>query len=398
MPNPKYDIVFEGRFVEGADPVRVRSLIGQILKVDRENARQLFSGRRIVIKRGVDLPEAQRFKNLMRKAGAACRLVPQNVTLTDSRATDPMGPPQPPPTAPVRESVGHETKRDIETEGRTKQDSRLTRRNPGRALRHWCSNLAQMGSDLVTRFQRKGKGRSRKLPVLFTALAACAAIGLAALKQTDGPMPADEATLERFTAGFNATLLEVETGRSRAVTHVHVAKAVIEDMGYDYDETLLCWRFNRALSRDARRRKIRDDYLIGPLKILFELDAGRLKSLLAPETYAALEETLDIGEHITLRSILMLRECARGAIRVPHEALVAGLQKFDVPVDPHFPEISVEEAFFGLSHHGLVQIHKRREWKTKRVELEILDRALIDDQERKLQRLERMHAQYTQNL
>ena len=208
-------------------------------------------------------------------------------------------------------------------------------------------------------------------------------------------MPADAATLEAFTAGFNRELLQVKTGRSRAVTHAYIARHVIEDMGYDYDQTLLDWYFNRALPQDDRRQTVHDEYLIGPLKILFELDAGQMKALMAPETYAALEEALGIGEHITLRAIRLLRECAQGATQVSHEAIMAGFHKFGIPVEPDYPEIAVGEAFYGLRYNGLVQIHKRREWKTKRVELEILDRAQIADQEQRLRRLENMYARYT---
>ncbi|MGD8243514.1 MAG: hypothetical protein PVF59_11835, partial [Desulfobacterales bacterium] len=139
---------------------------------------------------------------------------------------------------------------------------------------------------------------------------------------------------------------------------------------------------------------IRNVYLIGPLKDLFELDAARLKTLMAEETYGALENTLGIGEHITLESILMLKACARGARLVPHEALVAGLQQYDIVVDKDYPEISIEEAFYGLRQNGLIEIHKRREWKTKRITIEILDQDEIAAQEIRLRELARLSAQY----
>ena len=115
---------------------------------------------------------------------------------------------------------------------------------------------------------------------------------------------------------------------------------------------------------------------------------------MAAETYATLADTLGIGEHITLPSIEMLRACARGKTLVTHEALVAGLREFGVVVDGDFPEIAVEEAFYGLSLNGLIRITTQREWKTKQVEVEILDPARIADQEKKLRQLESMYAQY----
>ncbi len=388
MPNPKYDVIFEGRYVEGADPAKVRSLIGQIFKVGREDAGKLFSGRCIVIKRGLDLPEAHRFKNLMRKAGAGCRLVPQNAPLLDQPKNGPPGPARmaaPDPTLEVAEQVTPgETGSKMPAAMKycsTSEDSTA----PGRYTGPGASGL------------RRGIGRGRKMLSLLAALAVVALVGIVVLWPEKGPMPADTATLETFVACFNRRLLEVRAGRSRAVTHVRVAKAVVEEMGYDYDQTLLYWRFNQALSKGVHRRQIRDVYLIGPLKVLFELDTDQMKSILAPETCAALEDALGIDDHVTLQSIRMLRECARGATRIEHEALVAGLRKFDIAVDPNFPEMSVKEAFYGLHHHELIQIRKSWEWKVKRVELEILDRERIADQEKKLLRLESLMAQYTPN-
>ncbi|MDJ0855212.1 MAG: hypothetical protein QNI85_08235 [Desulfobacterales bacterium] len=385
MPNPKYDIVFEGRYVEGADPARVRALISEIFKVGREDSRRLFSGRRFVIKKGVELPEAHRFKNLLRKAGAACRVVPQDVILTD--------PPDPPPAA-TGQTGDRETKSN--SDGSETGSGRQVSPPPGDALRPRAKGGAT-GKAERAKVLKRGPGRMRVFQVLLVALAILVAVGFAVPWHGGGPMPTDATTLERFTSAYKTGLLDVDIGRSRAITQIGVAKEVVEDMGYDYDQTLLAWRFNPALSRDLRRRAIGDDYLIGPIRIQFELDPGVLRSVLDPATYAAMEEIEGVGDHITLRSIEMLRECARGEDRVPHEALTAGLGKFNVPVDPRFPELSIEEAFYGLRYNGLIRIHKQRAWNTKWVELEILDRAQIADQERRLRWLESMQARYATN-
>ena len=390
MSNPKYDIVFEGRYIEGADPVRVHALISEIFKVGPDDSRRLFSGRRFVIKKGVDLPEAHRFKNLMRKAGAACRLVPQDVILSD--------PLDRPPAAPAQPSVAAGATGDNETRrkkaGAGTGGGQAASVQPGDALRRRAGDAPADKAGPGKVFKR-GPGLSRALQVLLVALAVLVAASFAIPWHGGGPMPTDTATLERFMTAFKTRLLEVDAGRSRAVTQIGVAQAVVEDMGYDYDQTLLSWRFNQSLPRDERRRAISDNYLIGPVRTQFELAPRALRSVLAPATYDALEKAEGVGDFITLRSIRMLRECARGKDWVSHEALTAGLGKFNIPVDRQFPELSVEEAFYGLSYNGLIQIHKQRAWKTKRVELEILDRVQIADQEKRLNWLEGMHARYT---
>lgn len=394
MRNPKYDIVFEGRFVEGADPGRVKVLVGQIFKIGPNDAERFFSGRRVVIRKGVDLSEAQRFKKLMRKAGAACRLVPQDAPLSGHPDLTTVDRPLASKRAPqVVAARGAESDRPagIGARPEKKNSEDIHRLVPGgRTQREY--DLGETNA-----YKRlRSVGRSRGVQVLLGTLTVVVMVSIAALWHENGPMPADAATLKTFVTGFNNRLLKVKTGRARAVTYVKVARAVIEDMGYDYDKTLLNWRFNPTMSQEIRQRAFRDDYLMGPLKILFELDAEQMNAFMAPETYAALENTLKIGDHITLESIHMLRECARGQTLVPHEALVSGLAKFDIKVDANFPALSVEEAFYGLHYNGLIQIHTRLEWKTKRVELEILDRAQIAAQEKKLQQLENLYAQYAQ--
>ena len=397
MKNPKYDIVFEGQFVEGADPERVRTLLGKMLKISHQDVVRICSGRRIVIQKQLDLADAHRFKGLMRKAGAVCRLLPRKTAEGDSRdpgEAPPARQPQPMPH-PVTDKAPAAP--DIDADTPEGFGAWLKNLNIKGLRGHLRTGLALCGSRLKdVRLDERLTvwWRRRRRRVLAGALLAAVLIIVAVVWQDDAWMPVDTATREAFVAGFNTRLLDIREGRSRAITYVKVAKATIEDMGFDYDKTLLYWQFNPALSEDPHQRQIRDVYLIGPLKDLFELDATRLKTLMDEETYGALENTLGIGEHITLESILILKACAGGARRVPHEALVSGLQQYGVVVDKDFPEISVEEAFYGLHQNGLIEIHKRREWKTKRVTLEILDQDEIAAQEMRLRELARLSAQY----
>ncbi len=396
MKNPKYDIVFEGQFMEGADPERVRTLLGKILKISRQDVARVCSGRRIVIQKKLDLADAHRFKGLMRKAGAVCRLRPCKTAAADERgpsAAPPTRQPQPKPP-PATDEAPALPELDVDT---------------AKGFVAWLKNLK--GEDLRERLHAgmvvcgsRLKGvragglqvwwQRRRLAVIVGALLAAVLMIVTVVWQDSAWMPADAAVREAFVAGFNTRLLDIQEGRARAITYVKVAKATIEDMGFDYDKTLLYWQFNPALSEDPNQRQLRDVYLIGPLKDLFVLDAARVKTFMDKETYIALENMLGIGEHITLESILMLRACARGARLVPHEALVAGLQQYGIVVDKDFPEMSVEEAFYGLRQNGLIEIHKRREWKTKRITLEILDQDEIAAQEMRLREMAKLSAQY----
>jgi hypothetical protein len=384
MSEPKFDIVFENRFVEGAEPEQVKKRLRQIFRISREDAARFFSGQRIVIRRGVALEEAHRFKNVLRQVGAACRLVPQE---TAPPTTPPPSRPRP-VSGPAADSVSMDDPLEEKNEPETGRDGRRPKRL-----------LAEFGHRLQQRLVRTPKGRQhrrRRRPgqLLAGALVLVVVVSLAAFWPGGKPMPADAATLQRFETTFKTRLLAIETGRARAITQARVAKAAIEDMGYDYDQTLLAWYYSPTLGRDGRGREIRTFYLLGPLKDLFELEPEQLRTLMEENTYALLENTLDIGEHITLRSIRMLKACARGETHITHEDLVAGLAKFDIAVDGDFPEIAVEEAFYGLSLKGLIQIATSREWKTKKVAVTILDPAGIAGQEQKLRQLEQMYARF----
>lgn len=393
MKNPKYDIVFEGQFVEGADPQRVRAFLGKILKIGRQDVARICSGRRIVIQKQLDLADAHRFKGLMRKAGAVCRLLPRKAAAADSRGPHAASPPRPtlPNSSPGANKGQAAASIDPVVETPEGFGAWLKSHKAQNLREHLHTGLARLGYHLKS--IRTDGWHRRRLPAILGALLVAVIIA-AVVWQDSAWMPADPATRETFVAGFNTRLLAIDEGRSRAITYVNVAKATIEDMGFDYDKTLLYWQFNPALSEDLHQRTIRDDYLIGPLKDLFALNAAQVKTFMNQETYTALENSLGIGEHITLPSIRMLRACAQGETLVQHETLVAGLQHYGIVVDKDFPELSVEEAFYGLRQYGLIEIHKRREWKTKRVTIKILDWDEIAAQEAKLRAQAKMSAQY----
>lgn len=87
MSEPNCQVVFSGRLVEGADPERVQANLAALFKVDREKVAHLFSGKRCVIKKGIDRETAARYQAAMKKAGAlATIVVPEAATPDESAA------------------------------------------------------------------------------------------------------------------------------------------------------------------------------------------------------------------------------------------------------------------------------------------------------------------------
>jgi len=76
MSSARFDILFAGETLPGADPAEVRRRVQALFKVSDEAAERLFSGAPIAVKRAVDAETSRRFDALFREAGALVRIAP----------------------------------------------------------------------------------------------------------------------------------------------------------------------------------------------------------------------------------------------------------------------------------------------------------------------------------
>jgi hypothetical protein len=74
MSDELFEIAFSGQTVEGANLDSVKQKIGQIFKADEERLQQMFSGRRVIIKREADAGTAAKYRGAFEKAGAICEI------------------------------------------------------------------------------------------------------------------------------------------------------------------------------------------------------------------------------------------------------------------------------------------------------------------------------------
>ncbi|MGB5831392.1 MAG: hypothetical protein WBG92_05305 [Thiohalocapsa sp.] len=70
MPEDNYSVVFFGELLKKADGDRTRQRLQAWFKLDDAQLTNLLSGRRVVVKRDVDLDTASRYQAAFRKAGA----------------------------------------------------------------------------------------------------------------------------------------------------------------------------------------------------------------------------------------------------------------------------------------------------------------------------------------
>ncbi|WP_150302598.1 hypothetical protein [Pseudomonas saliphila] len=73
---PLFEIVFQGQVKAGVAPEQARLRLGQLFQAGDQQLDILFSGRRIVIKQGLDQASAEKYRQAIERAGALCLVEP----------------------------------------------------------------------------------------------------------------------------------------------------------------------------------------------------------------------------------------------------------------------------------------------------------------------------------
>lgn len=79
----RFEVVFQGQVQPGAAPDQVRANVGKLFQVSGSQLESLFSGRRIVIKQGLDQVAAEKYRIALERAGAQCSIVPMDESEAD---------------------------------------------------------------------------------------------------------------------------------------------------------------------------------------------------------------------------------------------------------------------------------------------------------------------------
>ena len=74
MSEQLFEIAFSGKLMEGVNPDEVRAKVGKMFNADEAKIAQLFSGKRIVIKKNIDRATAAKYKTALNRAGAECEV------------------------------------------------------------------------------------------------------------------------------------------------------------------------------------------------------------------------------------------------------------------------------------------------------------------------------------
>jgi hypothetical protein len=96
MSGNSFAVVFNGRIVEGAAVEQVKGNVAKLFKVEVAKVERLFSGARVVIKKGLDEATAKKYQMALAKAGALCEVID-----TEAAAKPPQAEAVPAPQAAV---------------------------------------------------------------------------------------------------------------------------------------------------------------------------------------------------------------------------------------------------------------------------------------------------------
>lgn len=77
-----FEIVFQGQVKPGYTLQQARARLGQLFQAPEQQLDVLFSGRRVVIKQGLDAASAAKYREAIERAGALCLVEPMQEPVT----------------------------------------------------------------------------------------------------------------------------------------------------------------------------------------------------------------------------------------------------------------------------------------------------------------------------
>lgn len=95
----RYEIAFSGELAPGATLEQVEANLARLFQADAQRIALLFSGRRIVIKQGLDYDSVEKYRQAMARAGAVAEVRPMPVEVEEIELAPP--PAEAPTSAPA---------------------------------------------------------------------------------------------------------------------------------------------------------------------------------------------------------------------------------------------------------------------------------------------------------
>jgi len=150
MSDQLFEVAFSGQISKGANLEEVKARVGKMFNADEAKLAQLFSGKRIVIKKNIDQATAAKYKTALNRAGAECEISSPG---GEAAAVQPAAA-TPAPAEPAAESAA------VSTEYETSYDGEVApppRTDPlgisGDQIEDLAVSIAPVGSELQDEYK-----------------------------------------------------------------------------------------------------------------------------------------------------------------------------------------------------------------------------------------------------
>lgn len=87
-PNRQYEIVFRGELLPGFTLEAVKPALAKVFSADPEQIQKLFSGKRVVIKTGLDADAVQKYQQALQKTGLYVEVNPLSSATPTNNSAD----------------------------------------------------------------------------------------------------------------------------------------------------------------------------------------------------------------------------------------------------------------------------------------------------------------------
>ena len=422
MTDQTYQVVFRGQIAPNASLETVKANLAKLFKTDETKIDRLFAGREVVLKKGLGQEEGDRYRALLAKAGALCDLVPApgdmpspptveqrpsagpreagDTAATAPKASDaeksaPRGPKLRQRAAAMKEKVQAVRPGDLQqTLGAIRDKVQdLDAEETGKQVSSFIKGLsARVKADM----QKGGLAGLKKSKVVW-GLGAAVLGGILALVIMLGgsprPMPIESRVFDRFAKQYYREIRQTDLASASTGALVGRAQEVLEDMGFDFDRTLLFWLFHKDRVASQGGTGIYRTILVEPVAVGVAAGLSGIETLITPETKRIFETVAMIPPGVDLKAIQMVKACPAEGVLLRQDDLLPVLKENGLAIEAS-PDLVIADAFFGLEQAGFVKIHRRWDNEVQFSDLEILDMDAMNAAEENLRYLEAMKKKY----
>lgn len=417
MADQQYQVVFRGEIAPDTRMEEVKANLAKLFKTDDARIERLFSGKAVVLKKNLQQEDGERYRILIEKAGALCEVVPLPLK----------SPPPPPPVdnelsekrndskkagihqtipkednetatsnlkqkaAAVREKVKAVQVGELqETLGTIREKvQEIDAREAGRKVSSLVEGAASVHSDL----KKGGMAALKKNKTIWVGAGAAICIIVALAMMLGGgtkPMPIEKRVFDAFANQYNHDVRKAEFANAGTTKLIGLAREVTEDMGFDFDRTLLFWLLRKDLVESQGGMPVYTNILVEPVAVAVAADLSGIGDLIVPETRQIFKIAAEVPSSADLSAIKMVKACPVTGNLLKHDDLLQVLKENAVPFDASQPDLAIADAFIGLEGAGLIKIHRRWENDDQFSDIEILDMGALNAVEEKLEYLNKM--------